>query len=170
MGKGSLISKKRRQDELMGLLRSQEFWQSVDLCQRLQVSYRTLMRDLNELKEIGVPIETDRGPGGGISLKGRWGLSRLELNHQEVISLLLSLAITESMQSPILIKNMKSIRMRIHQSFAPEQRSMIESLKKRIFVGSIASQHVMQSYHPPQGSFMDELIDCFFQYKKIKRI
>ncbi|GAA3831647.1 YafY family protein [Brevibacterium ammoniilyticum] len=55
------------------------------LAQRLQVTERTIYRDLAELSRIGVPIVTESGPGGGVSLLGGWtsplqGLTREELD------------------------------------------------------------------------------------------
>ncbi|WP_281284234.1 hypothetical protein [Exilibacterium tricleocarpae] len=41
-------------------------------------------------------------------MNGRWGIERLNLNHQEVVELILSLAIMESLQSPRLTGNLKA--------------------------------------------------------------
>ena len=74
MGKGNLKSKNDRFSRLLGLLRSDEHWTTNTLAEEVEVSHRTLMRDLSELQEAGYPIETDRGRGGGIRLSGRWGI------------------------------------------------------------------------------------------------
>ncbi|MCU4296952.1 WYL domain-containing protein [Brevibacterium permense] len=56
-----------------------------DLAGRLEVTERTIYRDLGELSRMGVPVITEAGPGGGISLLGEWvspvaGLTRDELD------------------------------------------------------------------------------------------
>src|SRR5699024_1436940 len=56
-----------------------------DLARRLEVTERTIYRDLGELSRMGVPVITEAGPGGGISLLGDWvspvaGLTRDELD------------------------------------------------------------------------------------------
>ena len=56
-----------------------------DLATRLEVTVRTIYRDLAELSRMGVPIVTESGPGGGVSLLGEWtsplsGLTRTELD------------------------------------------------------------------------------------------
>ncbi|WP_169252258.1 WYL domain-containing protein [Brevibacterium sp. 'Marine'] len=56
-----------------------------ELAKRLEVTERTIYRDLGELSRMGVPIITEAGPGGGVSLLGDWvspvaGLTRDELD------------------------------------------------------------------------------------------
>ncbi len=168
MAKGSLREKKERHEQIVDCLRSESYWTSKRLCDQLVISYRTLMRDLAELKEAGVPIESERGRGGGISIVGRWGLSKLHLNNSEVITLLVSLAITESIKSPILIDNIHSIKNRISSAFPIEQQQVISRIRKRILVGNIASEHVLRSYTSPRQSVLGNLTDSFFNLTKIK--
>lgn len=168
MGKGSLREKKERHEKLVNCLRSETYWTGERLCNHLNISYRTLMRDLAYLKETGVPIESERGRGGGISIVGRWGLSRLELNNSEVITLLVSLAITESIQSPILVDNINSIKNRISSAFPIEQQQVISKIRKRILIGQIASNHVLQGYSEPRQHILGALTDSFFNLTKIK--
>lgn len=167
MAKGSLKDKKRRQDELLSCLRSQSYWTTKDLCQQLATSQRTLMRDLAELKESGIPIDSDRGRGGGIRLDGRWGLGRLQMSNTEVISLLLALVIAEKINSPILLDNLSSIKNRISASFPHEQRQKIEELRSRIQVGGNASNIVLTSYNEPNNELMPIISQCFIERKML---
>ena len=168
MAKGSFQDKKRRQDELISCLRTQSFWTVKNLGEQLNISQRTLMRDLAELRDAGVPINSDRGRGGGISLNGRWGLGRLQMSNTEVVSLLLALVIAETIHSPILLDNLTSIKHRIAASFPYEQRQRIEQLRARIFVGGNASAHILNTYNQPQNQLMPELSQCFIDQKLIE--
>lgn len=168
MAKGSLKDKKRRQDELLSCLRAQSYWTTKDLCQQLATSQRTLMRDLAELKESGVPIDSDRGRGGGIRLDGRWGLGRLQMSNPEVISLLLALVIAEKIKSPILLDNLTSIKNRISASFPQEQRQKIEELRSRIQVGGNASDMVLSTYQEPNKELMPIISQSFIERKLLK--
>lgn len=55
------------------------------LANRLEVTERTIYRDIGELSGMGVPVITQAGAGGGISLLGEWaspvsGMTRDELD------------------------------------------------------------------------------------------
>ncbi|MGO2613872.1 MAG: helix-turn-helix transcriptional regulator, partial [Brevibacterium aurantiacum] len=41
---------------------------AANLAERLEVTERTVYRDLGDLSRMGVPVVTEAGPGGGISL------------------------------------------------------------------------------------------------------
>lgn len=161
MAKSGFQNKKRRQDEILNCLRDRSYWTALELSQRVQVSQRTLMRDLAELRESGIPIEAERGKGGGIRLDGRWGLGRLMLSSTEVISLLLALAIAESIDSPILQSNLSSIRNRISGSFPEQQRKSINELRSRIQIGGNASAPIIDSYEPPNTQTMPLISQSF---------
>ena len=159
---GSFKHKQDRIDRLLGLLRTDNFWTSKKLCLRLDTSPRTLMRDLSELREMGYPIDADKGRGGGIRLDGRWGISRLNLSDQEVLGLLVSLAITESIESPLLGSSIVSVRQKIASSFPEKQRKIIQRLRVRILVGKPASSQVAMNHSVPKGSVIAALTASFF--------
>ncbi|UVI37834.1 helix-turn-helix transcriptional regulator [Brevibacterium spongiae] len=58
------------------------------LARRLEVTERTVYRDLTDLSLIGVPVLTQSGPGGGISLLGDWSSPVSGLTRDEVDSVL----------------------------------------------------------------------------------
>lgn len=168
MGKGSLNDKQERLNRLIGLLRSNDFWTIDSLASQLDVTTRTLQRDITELRSQGLPIETERGRGGGISLTKRWGIEKINLNNQEVMDLLLSLAITQSLGSPILMSNLKSIQQKISQVFPENQQIIIKELRKRIWVGAPASQEVMSYYKSPNKKNLEQLSQAFFERYKVE--
>ncbi|NQZ02234.1 MAG: WYL domain-containing protein [Bdellovibrionales bacterium] len=168
MGKGSLKSKQDRRDRLLGLLRSEDYWTTLSLAQELSVSPRTLMRDLLELKEAGYPIETDRGRGGGVSLTGRWGIDRLSLSNQEAITLVLSLAVIESLSPSSNGLGAKSLRQKISSSFGIEQRKVISKLRNRILIGDPASKDVLSSYKGLSDTILGKVKLGFFNSKRIR--
>jgi predicted DNA-binding transcriptional regulator YafY len=125
------------------------------------------MRDLAELRESGYPIESDRGRGGGIRLTGRWGIDRLSLSDQEVISMLVALAISESLKSPILGASVKSVRQKITQSFPSKQRQLINKLRTRVLVGDRASELVVNNYVEPRPQVIGDVESSFFNQKQL---
>ncbi len=61
---------------------------AAELAERLEVTERTIYRDLADLSRMGVPVVTESGPGGGISLLGRWTSPLSGLTRDEVDSVL----------------------------------------------------------------------------------
>lgn len=167
MGKSSLREKRERHEQILACLRSENYWTGDQICRELGISYRTLMRDLAELKETGIPIRSERGRGGGISIAGRWGLNKLQLSNSEVIALLVSLAITESINSPILADNLHSIKHRIASAFPIEQQKIISRIRKRILIGDHASKETLKTYKDPPKKILADLTDSFFNHTKV---
>ncbi len=53
---------------LLLLLQSRGRMTAADLARRLEVSERTVYRDISALGTAGVPVYAERGPGGGCML------------------------------------------------------------------------------------------------------
>lgn len=77
--------------ELLGLLQSRRHWPGVELARRLGVSQRTLRRDVDSLQELGYPISTTRGTGGGYHLGAGVSLPPLVLSEDEAAATVLGL-------------------------------------------------------------------------------
>jgi len=61
-----------------------------DLAKRLEVSERTIHRDMEALSSVGVPVTADRGAGGGWRLIGDYRTKLTGLNDTEIQSLFLN--------------------------------------------------------------------------------
>jgi predicted DNA-binding transcriptional regulator YafY len=61
------------------------------LAERFDVSRRTILRDVDELTQLGVPISARTGPKGGFAIPRSWWLAPLQLSDDEVRTLLLAL-------------------------------------------------------------------------------
>lgn len=168
MPKNSFLEKKNRLDRLLGLLKSDESWNTSGLRKSIGVSQRTLMRDLRELELMGVAIESDFGRGGGVRLKRNWNVGKLELNQSELLDLLVALAAMEKLPSPILMQNLKSIRQKIVLSFPETHQKNVGELRKRIWIGSRASDQVLSSLKKPKSEVLILIQKAFFELRKIK--
>jgi predicted DNA-binding transcriptional regulator YafY len=63
---------------------------SRDLAERLEVSERTIHRDMEALSGAGIPVVAERGIGGGWSLLGEYRTNLTGLNESEIQSLFLT--------------------------------------------------------------------------------
>lgn len=94
--------------EIVYLLLSNERVTAKELSERFGVSRRTIYRDINALSVAGIPVYTEKGKGGGISLLPGFTLNKSLLTEQEqedIISALQALeAINPQETTPALTK------------------------------------------------------------------
>jgi predicted DNA-binding transcriptional regulator YafY len=77
--------------DLLALLGSRPWWTGAELVERLEVTDRTLRRDVARLRELGYPVEAVTGPAGGYRL-GRGGkLPPLLLDDDEAVAVAVAL-------------------------------------------------------------------------------
>lgn len=76
---------------LLGLLQTHRLWSGTELAGRLDVSERTLRRDVERLRGLGYAIEAARGVAGGYQLRGSASMPPLLLDDQEAIAIALGL-------------------------------------------------------------------------------
>jgi predicted DNA-binding transcriptional regulator YafY len=72
------------------LLQSHRQLTARDLARRLEVSARTIHRDMDALSGAGIPVVAERGTGGGWSLLGEYRTNLTGLNEAEIQSLFLT--------------------------------------------------------------------------------
>ncbi|MGL1921301.1 MAG: WYL domain-containing protein [Hyphomicrobiales bacterium] len=157
-------STKNRLDRLEVLkarLKSGEAITIEQIARELGVAPRTISRDIQILRGQGLPIDADRGRGGGIRLDRHWGIGRVNFNYNEAVDLLLSLAVAEQSQSPLFMANLQNIRLKVMASFSPDMRFDVQNLKSRILIGQTASAPVLSSYDAANHSVIQKLHQAF---------
>ena len=168
MGKGSAADRLERLERLKGLLKANDSMTVKDLAAELDVSIRSLSRDIELLRAGGVPIEADRGRGGGVRLQRQWSFGRLHLDFEEGIDLLLSIALAEKLNSPLLLKRLRSIRQKLAASFPESQQGRIRMLRNRILIGAPASDRVMETYRMNAPEQLTNVARAFFEMRLLE--
>jgi predicted DNA-binding transcriptional regulator YafY len=76
---------------LLSLLQARRYWPGTELAERLRVSPRTLRRDIDRLRELGYPVQAQRGAGGGYELAAGTALPPLIVDDSEAVALAVGL-------------------------------------------------------------------------------
>jgi biotin operon repressor BirA-like protein len=76
---------------LLSLLQTYKFWSGSELAERLEVSRRTLRRDVDRLRELGYPVEATPGAAGGYRLAAGAHLPPLVLDDDEAVAIAVGL-------------------------------------------------------------------------------
>ncbi len=76
---------------LLSLLQTHRFWPGGELAERLEISERTLRRDVDRLRDLGYPVDAQRGVDGGYQLAAGAALPPLLLDDEEAVALAIGL-------------------------------------------------------------------------------
>src|SRR5919202_6800627 len=76
---------------LLSLLQTHRYWPGGELAERLEVSPRTLRRDIDRLRELGYPVDATRGVAGGYQLAPGAVLPPLLLDNEEAVAIAVGL-------------------------------------------------------------------------------
>ncbi|MFD8557219.1 helix-turn-helix transcriptional regulator [Streptosporangium canum] len=76
---------------LLSLLQAHREWPGPELAERLEVSPRTLRRDVERLRELGYPVHATTGPAGGYRLEAGTAMPPLLLDDEEAVAIAVGL-------------------------------------------------------------------------------
>jgi predicted DNA-binding transcriptional regulator YafY len=77
--------------ELLSLLQGRRDWPGEELAERLEISGRTVRRDIERLRRLGYPVESLTGPAGGYRLRAGSAMPPLLLDDEEAIAIAVGL-------------------------------------------------------------------------------
>ncbi|MFB7914692.1 helix-turn-helix transcriptional regulator [Streptomyces sp. NPDC056061] len=76
---------------LLSLLQTPREWPGSELAERLDVSPRTIRRDIDRLRDLGYPVEATRGSVGGYRLVAGTAMPPLLLDDEEAVAIAVGL-------------------------------------------------------------------------------
>jgi predicted DNA-binding transcriptional regulator YafY len=123
---------------------------SEEIAQRFEVSRRTILRDVQALCEIGVPIIAREGAGGGYSLPLDFVLAPLRLNAHEAFLLLLSLDTIAGLSEAPFAQERVSLIAKLRALLPQQQIEDVEHL--------LATVSVDIPRRTQRAPFLDQLI------------
>ena len=77
--------------KLLSLLQTRRDWSGQELAERLEVSGRTIRRDVERLRELGYPVDALTGPSGGYRLEAGTAMPPLLLDDDEAVAIAVGL-------------------------------------------------------------------------------
>jgi predicted DNA-binding transcriptional regulator YafY len=76
---------------LLSLFQAQRYWSGAELAERLEITSRTLRRDVDRLRSLGYPVNSTSGAAGGYQLGAGATLPPLLLDDEEAVAVAVGL-------------------------------------------------------------------------------
>lgn len=139
---------------LLSLLQTRRHWAGTELASQLGVSGRTLRRDVDRLRELGYPVEADRGVEGGYRLAAGAVLPPLVVDDEEAVVLVV--ALLASAQGAVAGVADSSVRVlaKIVPVLPPRLRRRVEALR---------SMTLPAGWSPPGATIDPEVLTTIAQ-------
>ena len=106
------------------------------LARELEVSERTIYRDIDALSAAGVPVYTERGPGGGCALLDGYRTNLIGLTRDEVRALTM-LSVPAPLSDLGVGHELKAALLKLSASLPAERRTDERRMRERIHLDSI---------------------------------
>jgi predicted DNA-binding transcriptional regulator YafY len=120
---------------LLMLLQTRGRMTAEDLAMELEVSVRTIYRDLIALSTSGVPVYTERGPGGGVELVEEYRTTLIGLTPEEV-SALFMMGIPAPLRQLGVGNELKQALLKLSASLPDSRRKDEARTRQRIHLDS----------------------------------
>ena len=106
---------------------------AYELAEELEVSERTIYRDLEALHAAGVPVLAERGPGGGCQLPEEYKVSLTGLTENEVRGLFLS-PVSGPLADLGMGKALEAAMLKLSAALPSTHRRDVERMRQRVLV------------------------------------
>src|SRR6185437_1696768 len=123
-----MIETSARLLQLLGLFQGRRYWSGGDLAERLEVTSRTLRRDIDKLRSLGYPIHSTPGVEGGYQLGNGSVMPPLLLNDEEAIAVALGLRATSTGMIGGIEEASVSALTKVEQILPPRLNRRVEAL------------------------------------------
>jgi predicted DNA-binding transcriptional regulator YafY len=143
--------------DLTDLLRGRDTTTVDELAHELGVSRRTLLRDLAALRNRGVPITGEAGPGGGVRLEHNRGVVAVHLSVSEVVAMWLAARLAQEASDLPWGKAASSGLSKLLASLPPQRSRALREICHRVIIGEPASAGIRAT----MGAAPPELLRVF---------
>src|SRR5215213_2450602 len=133
---------------LLSLLQTHRYWSGAELAGRLEVSVRTLRRDVDRLRELGYPVDAQRGVDGGYQLAAGAALPPLVLDDDEAVALALGLQAAAQRGVAGVAESSVSALTKVVQVMPPRLRRRVEALQAMTVEAGLGAGSVAPAVDP----------------------
>lgn len=144
-----------RNEALLRLLRRHTDWTTDVLAEELAVSRRTILRDLNQLRDRGFVIQATSGPGGGVRLDPSSVIVSSQLASRDVVALILTIAIARATPAVPFAAGAERALAKIENALPSGRISEIRRFMDRVLIGEPAA------FSSPPGPVDDRFLIAF---------
>ncbi|KQW57048.1 helix-turn-helix transcriptional regulator [Variovorax sp. Root411] len=123
-----MLSASARLIRLLSLFQAQRSWTGANLAARLDVTERTLRRDVDRLRSLGYTVDSTSGVAGGYRLGAGTALPPLLLEDEEAIAVALGLGNPAGASDDIEDASMRALA-KLEQLMPPGLRRRLDSVR-----------------------------------------
>jgi predicted DNA-binding transcriptional regulator YafY len=121
---------------LLSLLQTHRYWPGTELAGRLEVSSRTLRRDVDRLRELGYPVDATRGVAGGYQLQAGAAVPPLLLDDEEAVAIAVGLRTSAAAGVGGIEETSVRALAKVIQLLPPRLRRRIDALQSVTSLGT----------------------------------
>ena len=134
------MSKAKRLNEMIMMVNRKKRFTVGELAQEFGVSSRTIMRDLQELSEMGVPLYSEVGPHGGYQVLKERILPPIAFSEEETVSIFFAIHALRHYISLPFDAQYESIKKKFYLNLSGDTRDAIDRIKDRVDFLSVYEQ------------------------------
>ena len=151
---------------LLMLLQARGKMTAQKLAEELEVSVRTIYRDIDALSIAGVPVYCERGPGGGCSLLDSYRTTLTGLTEDEVRALF-TLSIPAPLSDLGLDHDLRAALLKLAAALPDSRRGDEERVRQRIHIDPTgwfeANEPVPHLRTVQQAAWTDRMLDLVYR-------
>jgi len=128
--------------QLLSLLQGRRDWPGDELAGRLEVSGRTIRRDIERLRSLGYPVESLTGPAGGYKLRAGSAMPPLLVDDEEAIAIAVGLRAAAGASVSGIEETAVRALVKLEQVLPAHLRRRVSALGQATFTLPIAGPRV----------------------------
>lgn len=153
------MSKAKRLNEMIMMVNRKKRFTVKELAQEFGVSKRTILRDLQELSLMGVPLYSEVGPHGGYQILNERILPPIAFSEDEAVAIFFAIHALRHYFSLPFDAEYESIKKKFYLNLTGDIRDMIDKMKNRV--------DFLTGYQQVEVPFLKQLLESAIQQEVI---